>query len=156
MGAFLGWDDAKVTEYVKALMAQEPIYTKGGTATAAQLAAGQAPIAVGMYSYQIDSLQEKGATVDWVTPDPIGANQTVVMTMRGAKHPAAALLWSMWLASNDGLAVHMTIAGKGSIQGGPDGERIKASGAKVIIEDASNAEEVTRIQDLCAGIIAGK
>ena len=154
LGATRGADG--LDAYAKALKAQNPIYTSGGTATSEQLAAGQAPIAIGMYSYQVEELKAKGAPVDWVALDPTGANQTVVFTLKGAKHPAAAFLLAAWLGSEEGLAAHRKLTGKGSILEGPDAEKIKAAGAKVVIESAENSKQLGDFESRCAEIFGGK
>lgn len=137
--------------YMKKLKAQDPIYVNGGSTVVQQLAAGVAPIAVGMYAYQVDLLRDqKKAPIDWVAPNPIGADQNVTFTVVGAKHPAAGQLWINWLSSDAGLAAQRSLDGKGSILEGPDADVVKGSGAKLVVEDESNTAALAKYEGAAA------
>jgi iron(III) transport system substrate-binding protein len=138
---------AALVAYMNKLKAQHPIYVNGGSTVAQQLSAGVAPIAVGMYAYQIDLLHsQKNAPVAWTAPDPIGADQNVTFTVVGAKHPAAAQLWINWLSSDAGLAAQRRIDGKGSVLEGPDADTVRATHAKLVIETEQNTKQLARYE----------
>jgi iron(III) transport system substrate-binding protein len=142
---------AALVAFMRKLKAQHPIYVNGGSTVVQQLAAGVAPIAVGMYSYQVDQLQQqKHAPVAWTAPSPIGADQNVTFTVVGAKHPAAAQLWINWLSSNAGLAAQRTIDGKGSILEGPDAAIVKTAKAKLITETEQNTKQLAQFESAAA------
>lgn len=142
---------AALVAYMTKLKAQHPIYVNGGSTVAQQLSAGVAPIAVGMYAYQLDLLHsQKNAPVAWSAPDPIGADQNVTFTVVGAKHPAAAQLWINWLSSDAGLAAQLKIDGKGSILEGPDAQAVKASHAKLVIETEQNTKQLSQYEHAAA------
>jgi iron(III) transport system substrate-binding protein len=146
---YLGATEGQATlvAYMKRLKAQHPIYVNGGSTVAQQLSAGVAPIAVGMYAYQIDLLRsQKHAPVAWTAPDPIGADQNVTFTVVGAKHPAAAQLWINWLSSAAGLAAQRQIDGKGSILAGPDADTVKSAHANLVIETEQNTKQLSQYE----------
>jgi iron(III) transport system substrate-binding protein len=149
MGVSLG--EQGLVDYMKKLKAQNPIYVNGGSTVVQQLAAGVAPIAVGMYSYQIDQLRDqKHAPIDWTAPSPIGADQNVVFTVVGAKHPAAAQLWVDWLASDEGLTAQRTLDGKGSILEGPDADTVKQANATLVVETEQNTDQLAKLEKAAA------
>jgi len=96
----LKWGKKKMVEYLKKLKAQDPIYVKGGTGVAKQLAAGAAPLAIGAYIHKILQMRHDRAPIDWVKISPLAAASNNLYVMKGAPHPNAAKLFMGWLASN--------------------------------------------------------
>lgn len=145
---------AALVAFMQKLKAQHPIYVNGGSTVAQQLSAGVAPIAIGMYAYQLDLLHsQKNAPVAWTAPNPIGADQNVTFTVVGAKHPAAAQLWINWLSSDAGLAAQRQIDGKGSILEGPDAQIVKSSGAKLVVETEQNTKQLSQYEKAAANAL---
>ncbi|HWO42500.1 MAG TPA: extracellular solute-binding protein, partial [Candidatus Eisenbacteria bacterium] len=101
--AYLGlkWGEEAMVDYLKKLRVQDPIFVKGGSGVVQQLIAGVAPLAVGGNVHNILQRKDEGAPVGWASKaSPIGATDNVMFTMKGAKHPNAAKLFTGWLASD--------------------------------------------------------
>ena len=70
---------------------------KGHSFGAQLLAAGEADVFAAAYTHHVDNLAEDGAPVAWTpTVEPVIVRQNGVAVLEGAKHPAAAALFTEW------------------------------------------------------------
>lgn len=84
---------------------------KGHTAMATSLASGEYAILPSAYNQSIDLIAEKGGPAAWKTADG-GAVEPIVLVPEGiglakdAQHPAAAMLFADFLASEEGQKIY--------------------------------------------------
>jgi ABC-type Fe3+ transport system substrate-binding protein len=94
-----GWSEAKLDEYTKALKANNPTITSGGSAGVTQaLLQGEGDIGIAASS-TVDGLKESGAPLDYVlTTDflPI-TQQSICLVDPAVNDPAMAELYFAWL-----------------------------------------------------------
>ena len=70
---------------------------KGHSFGAQLLAAGEADVFAAAYTHHVDNLAKDGAPVTWTpTVEPVIVRQNGVAVLEGAKHPAAAALFTEW------------------------------------------------------------
>jgi iron(III) transport system substrate-binding protein len=140
----------KAAEMVKQLLAQDPIIMQGGTTVVNALAGGQAPIAVGVYAYAVDKLKRKGAPVDWVPVSPLPMLTSALGVLKTAPHPNAARFFAGWMGMRDGQKIIYEHSGQATLVGknayGPEAERLKAVGPKIILETDQNFASILEVQ----------
>jgi iron(III) transport system substrate-binding protein len=91
------WGEEKTLAYIRKLLENRPIITKGATQTAEALAGGQGSVAIGTYAARLTLFKEAGAPVDWARVGPIPAQQVAIAPIKGGPHPnAAKLLAAFW------------------------------------------------------------
>jgi iron(III) transport system substrate-binding protein len=79
-------------------MARNSSFIKGHTVMGELLGAGEYGIAASNYSYLIQNGIEKGSPQAWKPPvEPIIARPNGVGIVRGARHPATAMLFNDWI-----------------------------------------------------------
>lgn len=93
-------------EYVRALVEENDAQVrKGHTAAAQLLAAGEFKAAVELYADGLEKLQEDGAPIEWLAPEPTAANATGVSIYKHSPRPHAAALLMNFLLSEAGASV---------------------------------------------------
>ena len=84
-------------------MARNAAFVKGHTVMGELLGAGEYAVSASNYSYLIQNGLEKGAPEAWKpVVQPVLARPNGVAVVRGAKHPAAAVLFTDWILSPAG------------------------------------------------------
>lgn len=146
------WGKDKTIQFVKDLMKQNPIITKGGTPTSQAIANGQGAIAIGTYAYKAEELKKKGAPVDWVKTAPMPVITHASGVLKNAKHPNAATLFAHFVCSKEGLQARADGGGGGNLEG--DGLKITAEGREVaknnvelIIQNDKNLQLEAEVAD---------
>jgi iron(III) transport system substrate-binding protein len=139
LGLALG--EKEMLAYIKKINLQRPFFVKGGNTIADQVASGEAPIALGLYSYQLDLLKKDGAPVAYTIPNPLGITNYGNVLIKGAAHPNAAKLYAVWMASDEGQKAQQKVMGRGSLL--PDSplaqaKAIRNSGSSITYEDMTN------------------
>jgi iron(III) transport system substrate-binding protein len=69
------------------------------------LAAGEFPVAAGVYEYSIEDMKTKGAPVDWLGLEPVITYTVAVSLPSKPNHPHSAKLFIEWLLSREGQRV---------------------------------------------------
>ena len=153
-----GWGEARVLEYIAKLKANDPVVLLGGSPAAEALASGRAAVAIGTYSSKIDLYRRAGGPVDWLTVGPIPAITYVMCVASGCAHPNAARLWAQWTAGAGSEAVFET-TNFGLVHGrklSPNGRKMRAAGARIVLEDSDVAANQRRLSLVAAAIGALK
>ena len=88
--------------FMEKLAAQSPSLRDGNTLVLQLLAAGEYPIATGVYEYSIDDMKTKGAPVDWIGLEPVITYTVAVSLPSQPPRPFAAKLFIEWLLSKEG------------------------------------------------------
>ncbi|MGB7947472.1 MAG: extracellular solute-binding protein [Candidatus Binatia bacterium] len=91
--------------FIEKLAAQSPSVRDGNTLVLQLLAAGEFPVAAGVYEYSIEALKEKGAPVDWIGLEPVITYTVAVSLPAQPPRPFAAKLFIEWLLSKEGQEV---------------------------------------------------
>jgi iron(III) transport system substrate-binding protein len=130
------WGEEKTLAYIKRLLENRPIITKGGMGTAEGLAAGQAAIALGAYAARLTLFKEAGAPVDWARVGPIPAQQVVIAPLKGGPHPNAAKLLAAFWTTPEAQKLFYDDQRYGMVGYylSPRGEELKRLGIEVVLE----------------------
>ena len=91
--------------YMEKLAALNPTLRDGNTLVLQLLAAGEFPIAAGVYEYSVEDLKTKGAPVDWFGLEPVITYTVAVSLPSQPNHPNSAKLFIEWLLSREGQEV---------------------------------------------------
>lgn len=91
--------------FMEKLAAQRPQVQPGNTLVLNLLAAGEFPVAAGVYEYSIEELKTKGAPVDWIGLEPVITYTVAVSLPSQPPHPYSAKLFMEWLLSKEGQEV---------------------------------------------------
>jgi ABC-type Fe3+ transport system substrate-binding protein len=91
--------------YMEQLAALNPTLRDGNTLVLQLLAAGEFPIAAGVYEYSVEDLKTKGAPVEWIGLEPVITYTVAVSLPSQPNHPNAAKLFIEWLLSKEGQEV---------------------------------------------------
>jgi iron(III) transport system substrate-binding protein len=151
----LAWGEEKAFDYLRKVMANRPILTKGGTSTIEALAGGQGAIAYGAYGGILQQYADQGAPVDWARLGPIPAQVAVLLPLKAAPHPNAARLWVKFFTSPDGQRILYENQGLDTVRGrdmGPIGKRYREAGLDVVME-SSDAASMRALVGKAAAII---
>jgi iron(III) transport system substrate-binding protein len=82
-------------------MADGGLFTKGHTVMGELLAAGEFQIAASNYSYIVQNAIDDGAPIAWEpAAEPILSRPNGIGLVRGAQHPATALLFMEWMLTD--------------------------------------------------------
>ncbi len=81
-------------EFMKKLARQEVNIRSGTTLLANLVAAGEIPLAIDLYAYQIERAKKSGAPVDWVAFEPAIVHTVLAGINKNAPHPNAARLFN--------------------------------------------------------------
>ncbi|MEE9550987.1 MAG: extracellular solute-binding protein, partial [Candidatus Binatia bacterium] len=79
--------------YMKKLAAQKPQFRRGHTMMLQLLAAGEFPVNVIAYGYQVEYMKKQGAPLDWAADEPVTSTGGVISLAKHAPHPEAAKLF---------------------------------------------------------------
>ena len=97
------YGEEKAVELLKKLMANKPIIVSSPATIVTKLAAGEFPVAAGVYAYNvIRDKEKKGAPIDFVFSEPIWAHNGFQAITARAPHPNAAKLWADFITSEEG------------------------------------------------------
>ena len=91
--------------FMEKLAAQKPNVQPGNVLVLQLLAAGEFPIAAGVYEYSVEDLKAKGAPVDWIGLEPVITYTVAVSLPSHPPRPFAAKLFIEWLLSKEGQEV---------------------------------------------------
>ncbi|MGE5538220.1 MAG: ABC transporter substrate-binding protein [Gemmatimonas sp.] len=107
MTLYTRWGRERAIDYLDRLGASGNLQIRNGRTTIAQmLAAGEAPIGMTVYPYDVEALKAKGAPIDWALIDPSPGMLQPLSIARNAPHPHAAALLYDYLLSTDGQKVY--------------------------------------------------
>jgi iron(III) transport system substrate-binding protein len=151
------WGEQKTIDYVKRLVANKPIITKGALPTTDGLAGGQAAAAIGAYGARIELVKAQGAPVEWARVGPVPAQLVTVVAVNGAPHPAAAKLWAAFWATPEAQKIFYDEQRYGLLTGStanPRGKELQKLGIPVVVE-TTKVEEGRRLLELVAKTIDG-
>ena len=153
-----GWGEARVLDYIARLKANDPVVLLGGSPAAEALASGRVAVAIGTYSSKIDLYRRAGGPVDWLTVGPIPSIVYAMCVSNGCAHPNAARLWAQWTAGPGAKDVFET-SNFGLVHGrtlSPNGQKMRAAGARIVLEDSDVAANQRRLSLAAASIGALK
>ena len=88
--------------FMEKLAAQKPQVQPGNVLILQLLAAGEFPVAAGVYEYSVDDMKQKGAPVDWIGLEPVITYTVAVSLPSQPAHPNSAKLFTEWLLSREG------------------------------------------------------
>jgi ABC-type Fe3+ transport system substrate-binding protein len=92
--------------YLKALARQEIANVNvAARALVDQCAAGEYPIVLNIFNHHAAMMAAKGAPIDWIKLDVIGAPMQVSGLLKDAQHPNAGKLFLDFMASAEGQAI---------------------------------------------------
>jgi len=91
--------------FMEKLAAQKPTVQGGNTLVLQLLAAGEFPIAAGVYEYSVEDMKQRGAPIDWLGLEPVITYTVAVSLPSQPPHPYAARLFTEWLLSKEGQEV---------------------------------------------------
>jgi ABC-type Fe3+ transport system substrate-binding protein len=91
--------------WMEKLAAQNPTVRDGNTLVLQLLAAGEFPIAAGVYEYSVEDLKARTAPVDWIGLEPVITYTVAVSLPSQPPRPFAAKLFIEWLISREGQQV---------------------------------------------------
>jgi ABC-type Fe3+ transport system substrate-binding protein len=91
--------------FMEKLAAQKPNVQPGNVLVLQLLAAGEFPIAAGVYEYSVEDMKTKGAPVDWIGLEPVITYTVAVSLPFHPPRPFAAKLFIEWLLSKEGQEV---------------------------------------------------
>jgi iron(III) transport system substrate-binding protein len=146
------WGKDRVLAYIKRLMDNHPILTKGAQSTAEALADGQGAVAIGAYAARLVLFKEAGAPVDWARVGPVPAQQVAIAPIKGGPHPNAAKLLAAYWAGAEAQRIFYDEQRYGMVGYylSPRGTELKQRGLEVVLEttdidtDRHNLEVVGR------------
>jgi iron(III) transport system substrate-binding protein len=79
-----------------------PDMRKGHILLTELVAAGEVPVALTVYSSEVESLKRRGGPIDWVPVQPVVARPQGIGVTKNAPHPNAALLFADFVLSPEG------------------------------------------------------
>jgi ABC-type Fe3+ transport system substrate-binding protein len=109
------WSEDWVVDFLTKLRAQNPRFEKGVTGTMTLMAAGEFPMAVGMYLHRVLIMKEKGAPVEFAPLDKViisGVSPYIIP--KDAPHPNAARLFLRWMMGPEGAKLIEQVRHKGN------------------------------------------
>jgi iron(III) transport system substrate-binding protein len=84
--------EAKGVDFMKKLAAQRPNLRPGHTLQLQLLAAGEFPVNVMGYGFQVEQMRSRGAPLDWTADEPVTVTGAVISISSRPPHPEAAKL----------------------------------------------------------------
>ena len=133
------WGVDKTVGYIKKLLDNQPIITKGASPTADGLAGGQGSVAIGALAARLSLFKQQGAPVDWARVGPMPAQVVTVFPVEGAPHPNAAKLWAAWWATPEAQKIFYDEQAYGLLSGptaNPRGKELEKLGVPIVFETA--------------------
>jgi iron(III) transport system substrate-binding protein len=94
-------------DYMRRLSRQDINLRSGSTLLANLVAAGEMPIAIDLYAYQIERAKKAGAPLDWVAFEPAIVHTVLAGINKNAPHPNAAMLFMDYLLSEEGQKIYL-------------------------------------------------
>jgi iron(III) transport system substrate-binding protein len=94
-------------EYMKALARQNINLRASTTLLTSLIAAGEMPMAIDLYTFQVDRLKKAGAPLDWVVFEPAIVHSILGGINKNAPHPNAAMLFMDFLLSEEGQRIYL-------------------------------------------------
>lgn len=97
------WGQDKVNQFAKDLLAQDPVWTDSDTTGLTAMVAGEHPLYIANNYHSAYRIQKKSPDkigIKLLEPIPTNGTQQVAIR-KGAKHPAAALLFEEFAATED-------------------------------------------------------
>ena len=94
-------------EYMRRLARQNVSVRSGTTLLANLVAAGELPLAIDLYAYEIERTKKAGAPLDWVPFEPVIVHTIAGGINRNAPHPNASKLFMDFLLSEDGQRIYL-------------------------------------------------
>jgi len=104
-------------EYMKRLARQNVNLRSGSTLLANLVAAGEMPIAIDLYSYQVERAKKSGAPLDWIAFEPAIVHTVLAGINKNAPHPNAAMLFMDYLLSEEGQRIYLAESSQPARQG---------------------------------------
>ena len=95
----------KGRSFMEKLAALNPSVRDGNTLVLQLLAAGEFPVAAGVYEYSIEDLKTKGAPVNWIGLEPVITYTVAASLPSRPNNPNSAKLFIEWLLSKEGQEV---------------------------------------------------
>jgi iron(III) transport system substrate-binding protein len=103
MTLYSRWGMDKTAAYLDKLGNSGNLQLRDGRTTITQLlSAGEAPLGVTVYPYDVEALKRKGAPIDWALIDPTPGLLQPISISSNAPHPYSAALLYDFLLSDDG------------------------------------------------------
>ena len=145
------WGLERTLDFARKLVAQQPVWVRGGSRAVAALLAGEYPMAIGQNyrSVRRSQLKDKTGTIAYkmLEPVPVRPSESLAVTTTGSR-PHAALLWLEFQASAEGQKIMDqfepfggSVHSPGSIQG----QEIK--GKKLSLVDWDHYTKLSDYQD---------
>jgi iron(III) transport system substrate-binding protein len=108
MTLYSRWGKDKTADYLDQLGSSGNLQIRDGRTVITQLiSAGEAPLGVTAYPYDVEALKAKGAPIDWALLDPSPGLLQPMSIARYAPHPySAALLYDFVLSADGGQKVY--------------------------------------------------
>lgn len=94
------WGEKRALDFFRGIGAQNLQQRKGHIVLANLVAAGDVPLALTIYSFEIDHLQRKQAPIAMLMLDPVIAKPNGVAIAKRAPHPNAALLFADFMLTD--------------------------------------------------------
>jgi len=95
-------------DYMRRLARQNVSLRSGTTLLANLVAAGELPLAIDLYAYNIERTKKSGAPLDWVALDPAIVHTVTAGINRNAPHPNASKLFMDFLISEEGQRIYLS------------------------------------------------
>jgi iron(III) transport system substrate-binding protein len=105
--------EARVDEFMKKLMLNEPSLTKSTYTLAQQCASGELLAAVGLNWTALPTIQ-KGGPIKIVYPDPYPLSTNYSLITKYSKNVNGAKLFAIWLATDEGNQAYEKATGRGN------------------------------------------
>jgi iron(III) transport system substrate-binding protein len=99
------YGEAKATDLLRKLAAQEIQFRTGHSSLQTLLAAGERAVVVVAFANGVDRLKKDGAPIEWIAPEPVIALTFGTAVVKDAPHPNAARLFSDFLLSREGQEI---------------------------------------------------
>ena len=97
------------TRLFERLAAMRPDIRKGHILLAEMVGAGEVPVALTVYSAEVESLKRAGGPIDWAPVEPVVGRPQGIGVARNAPHPHAALLFADFILSPEGQALFVAM-----------------------------------------------
>jgi len=94
------WGEKRALDFFRGIAKQDLQKRKGHIVLANMVAAGEVPLALTIYSFEIDHLQHKKAPIEMLALDPVIAKPNGIAIAKHAPHPGAALLFADFMLSD--------------------------------------------------------
>ena len=145
------WGLEKTLDFARKLVAQQPVWVRGGSRAVAALLAGEYPMAIGQNyrSVRRSQLKDRTGTIAYkmLEPVPVRPSESLAITATSSR-PHAALLWLEFQASGEGQKImdqFEPFGGSVHAPGSIQGQEIK--GKKLSLVDWDHYTKLRDYQD---------